>query len=224
VTVTFPGTIPTTSGTIQLTDQRYNPAPPISTSLTADVTPPSCTVTNVGVDANGRKFVQITVQDTGSGIAAVNPNEQVNLIEPISIPSYSAGVLTPLVVTATKNDQTQSSQIGLEVDDVAGNVTDCDPILTEVGRDGPGGLPRTATFHHVAHGESHVLIANQTPGLTEVTLVVNGKRFPVHSLDDGEMRNVDVSKAMRENANNTITIIAQGKPRGSAVILISDSP
>jgi hypothetical protein len=225
VTVSFPGTIPTTGGvTIKLTDERYNPAPSITlTGVAADVTAPSCVVTTIGTNASGQKFVQITVQDTGSGLAAVNPTEQVNLL-PLQIQSYTAGVTTAVVVTATKKDQTLSSQIALEVDDVAGNVTNCDPILAAVGNDGPGGLPRSETFRHVASGESHVMITNGTPGLTRLALVVNGHRYELRDLNDGETQTLDVSSAMHKGANNRITVIAQGKAQGSAVILVADSP
>ncbi|MBO0885339.1 MAG: hypothetical protein J2P17_34405, partial [Mycobacterium sp.] len=163
VTVSFPGTIPTKGGTINLTDERYNPAPPINTRLTADATAPNCTIVGIFTNSAGQKYVKITVQDTGSGLAAVNPTEQVNLL-PLQISDYSAGIKTVVTVIATKRDQSQSSQIALEVDDVAGNVTSCDPILTQVGRDGPGGVPRTDSFNHVAHGESFVTIVNGTPG------------------------------------------------------------
>jgi hypothetical protein len=43
----------------------------------------------------------------------------------------------------------------------------------------------------------------------------------VSGLKDGETHLVDVSSAMRRG-NNTITLVAQGKSEGTAVILIAD--
>jgi hypothetical protein len=96
-----------------------------------------------------------------------------------------------------------------------------DPILTQVGRDGPGGVPRIETFHHLARGESEVSIMNGAPGLDRLKLVVNDQRFEVRRLIDGETRDLDVSTAMRRE-DNTITITAQGEDRGTATIMIVD--
>jgi hypothetical protein len=82
-------------------------------------------------------------------------------------------------------------------------------------------LPRAETFHHVAQGESQVRILNATPGLSRLRLVVDGHVFEVSGLKDGETHLVDVSSAMRRG-NNTITLVAQGKSEGTAVILIAD--
>jgi hypothetical protein len=66
-----------------------------------------------------------------------------------------------------------------------------------------------------------VTILNGTPGLSRLSLVVDGHIFEVAGLTDGETRRIDVSSAMRRG-NNTITLIAQSKRDGTASILIAD--
>jgi hypothetical protein len=69
--------------------------------------------------------------------------------------------------------------------------------------------------------ESRVSIVNDTPGLTRLRLIVDGKSLDVTDLEDGEEREVDVTSLMHR-ADNTITLVAIGKPGGKAVVLIAD--
>jgi hypothetical protein len=124
-------------------------------------------------------------------------------------------------VTATRLNSALSGSMTLRAIDLAGNVTNCDPILTEVGKDGPGGAPRSETYHHLARGESQLTVTNGVPGLDRLRVVVNGRQFELRNLDDGETRTLDVSSAMRKG-DNTITLIAQGKDDGIATVLIAD--
>jgi hypothetical protein len=100
-------------------------APPV------DTTPPSCALTNVV--AGPPKQLQITVQDSGSGLASIAVTASTNASTPV--PAFAAGTTGPVVVTSTKLDQGRSAQVALRVTDAAGNVTDCDPIVAgEVAR------------------------------------------------------------------------------------------
>ena len=87
----------------------------------------------------------------------------------VSIPSFATGTTDPVVVTATKLDQTLGSQVGLRVTDVAGNVTACDPVLLSASRD--TGQPTSQTIT-VAKQESVVHVHNGSPGLTNLHLSV----------------------------------------------------
>ena len=69
-----------------------------------------------------------------------------------------------------------------------------------------------------------VLKHNETPGLTDLLIVVNGRRFMLSNLDDGEVRYLDVTRAMLPGDRNTISLEARGKPDGSALVIISDQP
>ena len=71
-----------------------------------------------------------------------------------------------MVVSATKINQSLKSELALQVTDVAGNVTNCDPvILTVVG-------PVVAqTITNVSAAEYVVTVMNGSPGLGSVVAV-----------------------------------------------------
>ena len=65
-------------------------------------------------------------------------------------------------------------------------------------------------------------ITNGTPGVTNLELTVNGKKFGPFHLDDGETISFDVASAMKPGSDNTITVTARGKPGGRAAVLVHD--
>ena len=50
----------------------------------------------------------------------------------VSIPAFTVGTTSPVVVTATKIDQTVGASMTVRATDVAGNVTMCDPAMVTV--------------------------------------------------------------------------------------------
>jgi MYXO-CTERM domain-containing protein len=94
-------------------------------NLASEPSPPSCALT--AVIAGPPRQLQITVQDTGSGLGKIEVTESKNASTPV--PSFTVGTIAPVVVTATKIDKDQGSQVALRVTDVAGNVTVCDPVI-----------------------------------------------------------------------------------------------
>jgi hypothetical protein len=188
---------------------------------TADTTPPSCALTNV--IAGPPKQIQITVQDSGSGLAG--PPNGIVVTEDsnatVSVPAYAAGTTSAIVVTATKIDQTLGSTIALQVTDVAGNVTNCDPALLTINR--LTGQPASTTLTHIARAESQVRIQNDaTQGAGTIQINVNGKTFTAAGLRNNEVRTLNVSSAMTAGNNNTITLTAVGQPGSSATVLVSN--
>ena len=181
-----------------------------------DTTPPTCVLT--GVIAGPPKQLQITVQDTGSGLKSVIASTAVNAS--VSVPAFAAGTTSALVVTATKIDQSLGAQVGLTVTDVAGNVTVCDPVMTTVVRS--KGQPSSETFNNLAKAESKITLLNGTPGMDELAIVVNGKRFNVDSLNDGATKTIDVASAMHAGTTNTIVVRAHGDRNASITIVIHD--
>ncbi|MDQ6614149.1 MAG: hypothetical protein M3083_05240 [Actinomycetota bacterium] len=86
-------------------------------------TAPSCQLTAI---VNGPpKQIQVTVQDTSSGLASIVVTTDINAT--VVVPPFTPGTSSAVVVTATKIDQTQTSQLGLQVTNKAGGVTNCDP-------------------------------------------------------------------------------------------------
>jgi len=160
----------------------------------------------------------VTVTTLVNAIAQVGPYQS-GITQAPTVVQIADQTTNPVVVTAIKINQTQSAQVALRISDLAGRVTSCDPILTTVGLE--PGVPRRETFRHVARSESEIQIYNDTPGLHNLRLIVNGRSFEINDLRDGEIRLVDVSGAMRRGYN-TITLEARGQPGGSATILIAD--
>jgi hypothetical protein len=86
-----------------------------------DTAGPTCGVS--AVRAGPPKQQDVTVQDTGSGLELIN-----NIVisnGTVANPIFSLGARTPVVVTATKTNQAQSTSWSFNARDVAGNVTDC---------------------------------------------------------------------------------------------------
>ena len=99
-----------------------------ATDAAADVTappPPSCALTNVV--AGPPKQIQITVQDSNAGIASIQVTESNNAS--VNVPAFASGTTDPLLVVATKTDQSQGSQVALSITSVDGQVTQCDPVV-----------------------------------------------------------------------------------------------
>ncbi len=178
-----------------------------------DTTGPTCALT--AVIAGPPKQLQITVQDTGSGLGTVVATTAVNAS--VAVPAFTPGATSAVVATATKINQSLSAQVGLTVTDVAGNVTVCDPVLTTFVRD--AGKPETQTFSGLARAESKVTIMNDANGVKKVELWVNGNKFKVADLANGQTTTIDMAAAMRAGNNNTIEIRAIG-PKGSSLTVV----
>jgi hypothetical protein len=183
-----------------------------------DTTPPSCNLTGVGVNGSGQKFIQITIQDTGSGLASITVVDETNATT--TVPAFSAGTTNPVVVTATKVNQSQGSTVTLQATDVAGNVVTCDP--TVAASDRSAGAPSSQTLSKLPSQENKVRVYNSSPGLTNVSLNVNGHNYQLGGLRDNEVRTLNISASMNAGSNNSIVISSAGKPGGTAIITISD--
>jgi hypothetical protein len=181
----------------------------------------------VGINALGQRYIQVTVQDTGSGLQTVQVTTLNNAIADVG--TYLTGITAapttvitsdhptgPIVVIATKVDQSLGAQVALTVTDQAGNVTDCDPVLVQLSSNG------SQTFTGLPQAENKITIKNGQPGLTRLQAVVNGRRFGLNNLRDNEVRTLDVSSAMRPGNTNTIILRGYGKPGASADVLIWD--
>jgi hypothetical protein len=197
-------------------------------SSSGDTTPPSCVLTSTGTDAQGRKFVNLTVQDDKSGLQSVTLTTLNNAIAAVG--TYQSGITsvpttvatadhpkTPVVVTATKVNQSAGAQVALSVKDVAGNVTDCDPVLAQLSR-----ANNALVFNDIPDDEHVVSIQNGVPGFRTVGAVVNGHGFPQLGLTPGATRTLDVARAMKPGDSNVIVLRANGARGATADVMIWD--
>jgi len=72
--------------------------------------------------------------------------------------------------------------------------------------------------------ERLVSVRNGSPGLTNLTLVVNGRSYVLAPLSDGASVSVDVGAAMVPGDGNTIILIGEGLVGATATITIGDAP
>ncbi|HEX8288380.1 MAG TPA: DUF11 domain-containing protein, partial [Pyrinomonadaceae bacterium] len=90
----------------------------ILSKMSADTDKPTVTTQEVVGPPQQALF---TVRDTGSGLASIIGTQSENA--DTVIPPFTVGTTDPVVITATKIDQTQPMIVEIQVTDVAGNVT-----------------------------------------------------------------------------------------------------
>jgi hypothetical protein len=183
----------------------------------ADATAPSCNLTAsiVGPPAQ----IQVTVQSSGPGLAAggIVVTELTNATDTIG--TYTAGTTTPVVVTATKTNQSLPAQLGLSVTDRNGNVTTCDP--TQVSLVAGHGDSATQMVKHVARAEHLLTVFNGRPGIQTLVVHVNGHSYLLR-LAAGQQATLDLAGALKAGHANTVKFTAGGAAGGSASILLHD--
>jgi hypothetical protein len=175
--------------------------------ITFDTAPPTCQVTrhtNTGLD--------VTVRDAGSGLATVEVTTAANAH--VTVPPFTVGTKRSIVVHATKEQATQPSQVALRVTDLAGNVTNCDPILTTLIRE-----RRPQVFYDVPGAEHLVTITNGDPGLRTVLVTVHRDRYR-RKLAPGQSTTIDIGPSVQPTGSYTVKLRGRGK--GSADIMIWD--
>jgi hypothetical protein len=165
--------------------------------------------------------VQVTLSDSGAGQSGlgsviVTKSENADTV----VPPFTVGTHDPLVVTATKIDQSKVARVEMQVTDLAGNVSTCDPYLALVIRDKQSEA-QSAAIPNIPRAEDKVTVTNGKPGVATFEVNVNGTKFKASGLKDGEERTLDISSAMTDG-NNVVTFKVTGKPGGSANVLIWD--
>lgn len=194
------------------------------TVLAGDTTPPSCTGFFSGKDRTGHNTFTFLIRDTGSGLRSVEVTQIVN--STFSLPDFTVGTTDELTGVQTYIKNTKPANVDLRVTDVAGNVTDCDPLVTTVKvnrRLQAGRHTVVQTFTAVQQSESKMRIVNgRRPGLKRLRVTVNGHVFWFNRLKPGQILRYDFAKAMRPGSHNTIRIRAYGKAGASARIELSN--
>jgi hypothetical protein len=128
-------------------------------------------------------------------------------------------------VHTTEIDPKKPNEVELELKDVAGNTTVCDPIVTTLTRPAhlkAGAKPTRQTFVGVPFAESRLRLTNGQPGLTRVDVIVNGRLFKLGALRPGAKRFVDLTSAMRPGRSNTIVLRPYGSRGANATIFVAD--
>lgn len=204
--------------TTQVQEERFSN---LGTSLVdfvigLDAAKPLCRIDHT--DAGPPVRLHIRVQDVRSGIAGIAVTQAQNAS--ITLPPFPSGEVQALDVVATKLNASQGSQVELRVTDTAGNMTSCDPILTEEIR--TTGKPVSHTYRGVPAAEHRVTVTNGDPGLQRLDIEVNGHLFRMTGLGAEEVRTLDVASAVTPGVASTFVLTAHGRPGGRAAVLIWD--
>jgi hypothetical protein len=186
------------------------------TKIGSGASAPTCQLTSI---VNGPpKQLVVTMQDAASGLQTIQLASEVNAT--VSIPAFTVGVTTPVVVTATKVNQSQGSEVSFILTNTAGKTTSCDPVDFTAQIEN---RMETHVFRSFSNSEHYVRILNGTPGLRRIAFRVNGTLLPESHLADGETTVLDIGPATHEGPNNIVLMHASGKAGASAYILIGDS-
>jgi Nidogen-like/Thrombospondin type 3 repeat len=183
----------------------------------ADAQAPACSLA-VGTDpASGHTQARVTLQDAG-GLAGITVDSIVNATA--GVPLFTRGTTAPVLVTATKVNNTSGASIEVTATDLRGNAVTCDPAMLQLGP--IGNHQARATVRHLARAESVLTVQNLDPGISRLVVRVNGREFRLDGLRRGEARRVDLASAMRRGQRNTVSLVADGEAGGSALVMISD--
>ena len=77
---------------------------------------------------------------------------------------------------------------------------------------------------HVAGSMKYVTIRNGKKGLESVEVFVNHRWFLSGRLHDGQVKTLDVSRALVPGTKNKIVVVGRGGRHDSAVVTISSRP
>lgn len=193
----------------------------IAGNVNCESTPPSVTLANV--IAGPPKQIQLSVQDNGSGLQSIIVNTSTNAITVVD--PFVTGTTSAVTVTATKVNQSQSAVVGLTATDVCQNQTVFDPLDVSLGEaKGIQSLTETSrsvTATGISDVEHFVMIQNGDPGVKSVIVTVNGKRFEITGLKNGETRRgIDIGSAMTKGEPNTVQFRSKGKLGAGAIALL----
>jgi len=135
-----------------------------------DNTSPTCELT--AVLPGPPKAIEITVQDGESGLNQVIVLKAKNAT--VSIPSFTPGTNSPVVVTATKINNSKGASIALRVLDVAGNATTCDPVYTTISADAPQSFDLVQNYPNPFNPTTTIRFAipSELEGAANVTLKI----------------------------------------------------
>jgi hypothetical protein len=206
---------------VQFLDADVDDVAPLVDPGGPERTPPTCSLTGSGTDGTGHAYVEFTVRDTGSGIDSITWTTS-NCTITTTPPSPPVGYTLPVVVRATKTNNSLRSVVSITVTDVVGNVTECDPVLDRIVIPS-GRVSATRIYAPIPEMESYISLRNGTPGVQLATLRVNRHRPYQTGLAPGQERVLNVATALRDGSNS-IQITVYGKPGALVDVLILDGP
>ncbi len=168
----------------------------------------NCTMTAQAYNATGSAL--------GSALSLIDPDHGGGYV---TLPDGTVKVvclasLIPPNTTGSCNAQAQ---------DMCGQFSaTADPVMTRLTIAGGGGTQQILTG--ILSAERLLRVQNGTPGLTKLTVVVNGYSYVLAPLSDGASLSLDVGAAMIPGEGNTVVLLGEGAEGASATVTVGDSP
>jgi hypothetical protein len=162
----------------------------------------------------------VTVQNAVVGVSLIDKLTLVNCTVP-NLPMNTGGTTSPIVVTATKIDETQTARIKLDVCTPDGCCCPGDPVFATL-KITTGKWVRQ-TFTELPQQEHFITVTNDYFGLRQLRITINGAPYATLRLANGETRNINVNSAMIAGSKNTISVVGVGDLGATAGFAILDS-
>jgi len=164
----------------------------------------NCTMTALAYDATGAQL-----------------GSELSLTQDVAttLPDGTARV----VCLATRIVDTSPGSCNAEAKDMCGLfAASADPVTTRLTISGGGQTQQILTG--ILSAERLLRVQNGTPGLTKLTIVVNGHSYFLAPLSDGESLWLDVGAAMIPGDGNTVVLLGEGAEGASATVTLGDAP
>jgi hypothetical protein len=191
-------------------------APPSSDT---DTTPPLCEVQGVDIAHPAPPSnVLVHVQDLGSGLSHVNVLTQDNIGDVTFDPAITPGTTELIEIVADKASEGSQARFAIEVFDVAGNRSKCDPVLVVLNRSPSS--PRYSTYDAIPQADRFFTISNTGESIITYAMVnVNNRWFLMPTLLPYEVKTIDIGSALVSGEKNTVTVWGGGH---RSQVMISD--
>ena len=180
-----------------------------------DTTSPTCELTSI--DAGPPVILNVMAQDDGSGLATINVIVATNVV--VTIPTFTPGTNDALTVTGTKIDQNSPAQLELEVIDVDGNITRCDPVIVQLEITSSWGRA-SRSVSDIPEAEGQLSVVNGEPGVDLLTVQINGNSSHNFSMSSGDRLEADASADM--GSSNSAELTAFGEVGSAVVVMFHD--
>jgi Bacterial Ig domain len=181
----------------------------------SDTTNPECTV-----EETTKGSLYVLTHDPESGLADI----KVVLVSnaDVTIEPFAPGSTAPIMVKAEKIDLTQKARLELEVIDVAGNITRCDPIIVNLAI-APENTWGRSSVHitDIPAIEGQIRIDNGVPGASLVRIKVNDAATNTFNLSDGTKTQHDATSDMKAGGNSAV-VVMHGAPGSSVMVMFHD--
>jgi hypothetical protein len=187
---------------------------------------------------DGSALRRLIVRAVSNFQVAINGGTPVTGPVTVDLPTPATG---DVAVTATRSNGTQGASVELDVVDVFGNQVSCGSTVSASNTPPPP--PPTPTpkpgdddvikrelsgrgrldieIVKVSSTMRYVTISNGRKGLHSVEVYVNHRWFLSGPLKDGQVKTIDVSRALVPGKKNRILLVGRGRSHDSAVVTIA---